>query len=89
MLMQRAVEVGAAGALLFVLWRALRSRKDAAEATARPAGVEEDRWIEMLAKARVEDLLKSDPARVGSILSRWAAEGEADKGKRRLQEAAR
>ncbi len=90
MLLQRAVEIGVAGALLFVLWKALRNRKDAAsEANARPAGVEEDRWIEMLAKARVEDLLKSDPERVGSILSRWAAEGEPEKGKRRLQEAGR
>jgi len=29
---------------------------------------------ELLARARVEELVKSDPRRVGEILSRWASE---------------
>ncbi len=82
LLLERAVEIAAAGALLFLLWRSLRGLKSAQQpVSARPEGMDEDRWIELLARSRVEDLLKSDPERVGSILSRWAAEEQTARGK--------
>jgi flagellar M-ring protein FliF len=90
LLLQRAVEIAVAGALLFLLWRSLRGAKRVQpEPNERPAGVEEDRWIEMLARTRVEELLKSDPDRIGAILSRWAAQAETASEKAKLQGAVR
>jgi flagellar M-ring protein FliF len=90
LLLQRAVEIAAAAALAFVLWRALRSSKKNVDLDPpRPAGVAEERWIEMLAQTRVEDLVRTDPARVGAILSRWVAEEETKGGKRAPQAVGR
>lgn len=90
LLLRRAVEIAVAGALLFLLYKALRgAKRDGSEADQRPANVDEDRWIEMLARSRVEDLVKSDPEKLGAILSRWAAEEEAPREKRPLQGATR
>jgi hypothetical protein len=90
MLMERGVEIAVAGALLFLLFRALRGAKSAAKAAdARPDNVDEERWIEMLARSRVEDLVKTDPDRLGEILSRWADDGQGTREKRVPQGSAR
>ncbi|MBL8861977.1 MAG: hypothetical protein JNK02_08180 [Planctomycetes bacterium] len=87
-LLRRGVEALAAVALLFLLYKALRGAKPA-PLEERPPDVDEDRWIEMLARSRIEDLVKSDPDRLGEILSRWAADEGATRGNRALQEAGR
>jgi flagellar M-ring protein FliF len=89
-LLQRGIEIAVAIGLLFLLVRALRGGKSAEdEAEKRPPDVDEDRWIEMLARTRVEDLAKTDPERLGAILSRWAGEAEAAGQKREPQGAGR
>jgi len=90
LLMRRGVEIAVAGALLFLLFKALRGgKRTPAESEQRPENVDEDRWIEMLARSRVEDLAKSDPEKLGAILSRWAAEEEVPREKRAVQGASR
>lgn len=90
MLTRRGVEIAVAGALLFLLFKVLRGgKRTAATPEQRPENVDEDRWIEMLARTRVEDLAKTDPDRLGEILSRWAAEEETTREKRVLQGSAR
>ncbi len=90
LLLRRGVEIAVAGALLFLLFKALRGgKRTAAEIEQRPENVDEDRWIEMLARTRVEDLAKTDPEKLGAILSRWAAEEETPRDKRAVQGAAR
>jgi len=92
MLIQRGVEIGAAAVFLFLLFKTLKSAtkgagtKPATSAVASLAGGEageatmDGRAIEMLAKTEIEELVKTDPARVSSILSRWAAEEEQPVG---------
>lgn len=90
LLLRRGVEIAVAGALLFLLVKALRGgKRPQADAEQRPPDVDEDRWIEMLARSRVEDLVKSDPEKLGAILSRWANEPETPRDKRALQGASR
>jgi flagellar M-ring protein FliF len=90
LLLQRAVEIAAALALVFVVWRVLRAPKKSLELDPpRPAGIDEERWTEMLARTRVEDLVRTDPARVAAILSRWVAEEEPKGGKRAPQAVGR
>jgi flagellar M-ring protein FliF len=90
LLLQRAVEIAAAAALAFVVWRVLRAPKKNLDLDPpRPAGIDEERWTEMLARTRVEDLVRTDPARVAAILSRWVAEEEPRSGKRAPQAAGR
>ena len=88
--MRRGVEIAVAAALLFLLVKALRGGPRAAtDAAKKPDDVDEDRWIEMLARSRVEDLAKTDPEKLGAILSRWASEDEAPRKDRALQGASR
>jgi flagellar M-ring protein FliF len=90
LLLQRAVEIAAAAALLFLLLRVLRAPKKSLDVDPpRPQGVDEERWVEMLAQTRVEDLVRTDPARVAAILSRWVAEEEPKGGKRTPQAVGR
>jgi len=82
-LLQRAVEIAALGALGFLLLRVLRAPKKSLDVDPpRPEGVDEARWTEMLARSRVEELVRTDPARVATVLSHWIAEDEL-KDKRR------
>jgi flagellar biosynthesis/type III secretory pathway M-ring protein FliF/YscJ len=77
MLLQRGVEIAAALAFLFLLFKTLKSAGKTASTgkTAALEGAEMDeRSLELLAKTEIEELVKSDPQRVSSILSRWAAE---------------
>ncbi len=79
MLLQRGIEIGAAVAFLFLLFKTLKgankSKTSSQTVTPDGAGMDE-RSLELLAKTEIEELVKSDPQRVSSILSRWAAEEE-------------
>ena len=73
-LLRRGVEIASAVVFLVLLWRTLRSAKKPRPAAAQASAGGEQIDAELLARARVDELLKSDPAKVGEILSRWARE---------------
>ena len=72
-LLRRGVEIVTAVVFIFLLLRSLKSSK---RSTLQPASPEpastEEIDPELLARAQVEELLQSDPERVGEILSSWA-----------------
>lgn len=78
MLIQRGIEIAAAVAFLFLLFRTLKGASKAAAETAAKAQEAnlDERAIQMLAKTEIEELVKTDPALVSSILTRWATEEE-------------
>lgn len=83
MLVERSVEIAAALVFLFVLMKALKgARAGAAPATAAAGAMPDEHTLELMAKSEIEELVKSDPDRVSSILSRWAAEREPATAKR-------
>jgi len=91
--LQRGVEIAAALVFALLLLSSLRGSKRSAAAaapagdgataghtTARvPVGGPGEPMVdpETLARAQIEELVRSDPRRVGEILSRWAGEGAA------------
>jgi flagellar M-ring protein FliF len=88
MLLQRGIEIVAGIAFLFVLFKALKGAKSGARPVlaGAAAGVPNGEGgeagsaapdPEMLARARIEELVRTDPRRVGEILSRWAGESRA------------
>ncbi|MAE28303.1 MAG: hypothetical protein CMJ87_04860 [Planctomycetes bacterium] len=74
--LERGVEIVAALAFIFVLLRSLKSssKKSVVPVGSAPIDEQEDLDRELLARAQVEDLLRTDPQRVSDVLSRWAAE---------------
>jgi len=74
--MDHGIELMAAAAFLFVLFRSLRGSKKALEHVIgrdeRVAG--EDQDPELVARVAVEELVQSDPDQVSAILSRWVLE---------------
>lgn len=77
MLMQRGVEIVSAVVFLVLLLKTLKGSKKAQVAAAAAAAEEtsgDKVDPELLARAQVDELLKSDPAKVGEILARWARE---------------
>lgn len=79
MLIQRGIEIGAAIVFLFLLFRTLKNASKttpAAKAATADGATMDERTLELLAKTEIEELVKSDPQKVSSILSRWAAEEE-------------
>jgi flagellar M-ring protein FliF len=84
LLIERGVEIAAAVAFLALLFTSLRgSRKEggselagAATAATSGGGPGGDASIdpEALARAQIEELVRTDPRRVGEILSRWVDE---------------
>lgn len=79
LLMGRGVEILAALAFLFVLLKSLRSGRRTA-ATAAPKverTADEELDVDLLARKRVEELLRTEPDRVAALLSRWAFEETA------------
>jgi flagellar M-ring protein FliF len=78
MLIQRGIEIAAAVAFLFLLFKTLKgASKAAAETAAKAAEAKLDpQAMQLLAKTEIEELVKTDPALVSSILSRWAADEE-------------
>jgi len=73
-LLRRAVEIASALVFLVLLWKTLRGSKKAQQAAAQTSTGASTVDTELLARAQVDELLKSDPAKVGEILSRWARE---------------
>jgi len=83
-LLTRGVEIASALAFVVLLFVSLRGARKgaatrpataaAASRAASAAGGEPEADPELLARARIEELVKSDPRRVGEILSRWAGE---------------
>jgi flagellar M-ring protein FliF len=81
LLLQRGLEIASGLVFLVLLLKTLKSARKpaAASAAGRAAAAAEDSGVdtEMLARVQVEELLKSDPSRVGEILSKWAREEPA------------
>ena len=74
-LLRRGVEIVTALVFVFLLLKSLRSTNRPAAEEAGAEGkptAEQDVDPELLARAHVEELLKSDPEKVGEILARWA-----------------
>jgi len=84
MLLERGVEILAAVAFLFILMRSLKAPPKTAEVSAEEAVVEaiaeDDGMLERLAQTQIDELVKSDPERVGQILSAWAGDQKATAG---------
>lgn len=77
LLLQRGIEIVSAVVFLVLLLKTLKgSKKQAAAAAAAATAAESGPRVdpELLARAQIDELLKSDPAKVGEILSRWARE---------------
>jgi len=79
--LERGVEIVAALAFLVMLMKSIKtSKKKTNEAIAgmqagqRDAEQEPEVDLELLARRHVEELLETDPARVGELLSKWASE---------------
>jgi flagellar biosynthesis/type III secretory pathway M-ring protein FliF/YscJ len=89
LLLQRGVEIAAAAVFLFVLLKALKSSPralasdeggtgghDPMAALAAADEIEDPRLREMVARRQIDELIRNDPERVSTILSRWAADEE-------------
>jgi len=79
MLLRRGVEVLTALAFIVLLLSSLRSARkgEAAAKAAAKAAEKQEVDPELLAQAQVQELLSSDPKRVGEILTQWAREADA------------
>ncbi len=78
-LLRRGIEIASALVFIVLLLKSLKSARSpgtAAGETGTASAIDAER----LAQAQVEELLRSDPARVGEILSRWAREEPVAKG---------
>lgn len=73
-ILERGVEIVSALVFLVLLMKALKGAKVPAPAEPAPVEDDSDDAIERLAQAQIEELVKSDPERVGEILSSWARE---------------
>lgn len=73
-LLRRGVEVLTASIFILVLMKSLKSagKGQAAKVAGAKAQAEAEMDVELLARASVDELLKSDPERVGEVLSSWA-----------------
>lgn len=82
MLIRRSIEIVAALGCMLVLFKTLKGPKSRtasgnsalAGAAELSAGGDAEPDPELLARARIEELVRSDPRRVGEILSRWTSE---------------
>jgi len=84
MLLGRGVEIVSAVAFLVLLMKTLRGgRKTAAPSKGAPAARPDEKGYdpELVARAQIDELLRSDPARVGEILSRWVREEPVTSGR--------
>jgi len=72
-LMRRGVEVLTASIFILVLMKSLKSSsKPAPGEPGSPDAPEAELDMELLARANVDELVKTDPERVGEILTAWA-----------------
>ncbi|MBI5362996.1 MAG: hypothetical protein HZA53_07435 [Planctomycetes bacterium] len=87
LVVQRGVEIVAAVLFLFVLMKALKSgpaRKgestgsSSAGTLASAAEIDQNdpKYLDMLARRQIEELVKTEPEKVGTLLSRWVADQE-------------
>jgi len=88
LLLKRGVEIASALVFLFVLFKALkgvpktaaRANQDAGGAAIEegPVGLDQNdpKYLEMLARRQIEELVKTEPDKVGTILSRWVSDQE-------------
>lgn len=89
LVVQRGVEIVAAVLFLFVLLKALKGAPRAERrktdgmlvaAGVNDAGPEIDqndpKYLDMLARRQIEELVKTEPEKVGTLLSRWVADQE-------------
>ena len=89
LLLKRGVEIASALVFLFVLFKALKSvPKSNAKpsqdfgglvvAEEAPFGLDQKdpKYLEMLARRQIEELVKTEPDKVGTILSRWVSDQE-------------
>jgi flagellar biosynthesis/type III secretory pathway M-ring protein FliF/YscJ len=89
MLLQHGVEIAAALIFLVVLLKALKSRPrslapnepgsaagDPMAALAAADEIVDPRLREMVARRQIDELIRNDPERVSTVLSRWAADEE-------------
>jgi flagellar M-ring protein FliF len=77
---ERGVEIVAALGFVALLFVSLKPRRAGASAAAASSSAESSSPSidpEALARAQIDELIKSDPRRVGEVLSRWAEEGAA------------
>lgn len=81
MLLERSVEIVAALVFLFVMFRALKGVSKKGVDVKSEAAREDDEMLELLARGSIEELIKSEPERVGAVLSRWAAEEKKETAK--------
>jgi len=73
--LEHGVELLSALAFLFVLARTLKGARSEKPAESEPAPAEDSEAVwELLARSQIEELVKSDPERVGEILSSWAGD---------------
>jgi flagellar biosynthesis/type III secretory pathway M-ring protein FliF/YscJ len=81
LLMTRGVEIVAALAFVIVLLKSLKGGKRAAQAAAgghaQAGGGHPEPDPALVARAQIDELVRSNPRRVGEILSRWASEETA------------
>jgi flagellar M-ring protein FliF len=78
LLLEHGIEALAAVAFLLVLFKTLKG--SAAQSAAASAASQADQdlaGIELLAKSQIEELVRTDPERVSTILSHWASEESA------------
>lgn len=76
-LLQRGVEIVSAVVFLVLLLKTLKgSKKEKAAAAAAASEAAAGPLVdpELLARAQIDELLRSDPSKVGEILARWARE---------------
>lgn len=88
LLLKRGVEIASALVFLFVLFKALkgvpkasaRANQDAGGVAIDegPVGLDQNdpKYLEMLARRQIEELVKTEPDKVGTILSRWVSDQE-------------
>jgi len=79
LLLQRGIEIVSAVVFLVLLMKTLKGTKRQQAAVAAAVAAEAGPKVdpELLARAQIDELLKSDPAKVGEILSRWVREEPA------------
>lgn len=82
MLLEHGIEALAAVAFLFILFKTLKGaqKEEATAAATSEAQAQADAdlaGIELLARSQIEELVRTDPERVSTILSNWAKEEPA------------
>jgi len=78
LLLEHGIEALAAIAFLLVLFKTLKgSGAESSTVTATDQADQDLAGIELLAKSQIEELVRTDPERVSTILSHWASEESA------------